>query len=333
MEKIVEKHAEIKIGGQQNQLAFTQFGLGGLEVGWWRKYTQQEDAIALVKEAYNEGVRVFDTANLYGATRSEWIYGRALAEFDRSSYTLSTKVGYDVHGYAPDFVILPNIIPTNFSYDFMMENVEWSLKRLNTDYLDIVHIHDTADTDDFSAVMNGAYKALDELKSQGVVRAIGFGNKYCSQMKLAAENGDFDAFLCACRYSLLDHKLWLDECQEIVEKKNIAIMAGGIYCSGLGANPYGAAPQYDYMPASIEQIKKAQDIDKICRKYGLTIRQVSTVFPRYNPVVKTTVIGTGNIEHQKDNVKQFNEVEVPAALWAELKAGGYIDERAFLPEE
>ena len=325
------KHTDIHYGGRNDQLAFTTLGFGGLEVGWYRKYVQHEDAIALVQEAYNSGVRVFDTSPLYGATRSEWVIGAALKDVDRSSYVLSSKAGYDVTGYAPDFAIAPNVVPRNYSYDFIMNSVEGSLKRLNTDYLDIVHIHDTEDGEDFKLVMDGAYRALSDLRDQGVIRGIGFGNKYNSQMLNAATAGDFDAFLCACRYSLLDHEDFLNDLQEIVEKKHIAIMAGGVFSSGLASNPYAENPMWDYLPATPEQIKRAQDVDKICKKYNVTLRQAAAQFAIFNPVVKTVVLGCGSSEHFQDNVRTFSNLDIPVDLWQELKHLGYISEKAPVP--
>ncbi len=327
------KSTEIIRGGKDNQLAFTGYGFGSLSVGWYRRYVQQEDAIALVRRAYDKGVRVFDTSTLYGALRAEWILGAALEGIDRSTYTLSSKSGYDVTGYAPDFVIAPNVIPRNYSYDFTMRSVEGSLKRLKTDYLDIVHIHDTEPQDDFKEVLNGAYKALAELKEQGVIRGIGFGNKFISELKRAsAADVDFDACLCACRYSILDHKDWLDEIQDIVVEKNIAVMDGGCFTSGIAADAYEPVPLWDYMPASFDQIKKAQDIDKICHKYGGTLRQAALQFPTFNPAVKCVVVGTGSIEHLDEDMHDF-DATLPVELWKELKELGYIDERAMIPEE
>lgn len=323
------KSTEVVYGGINNQIAFTRFGFGSLPIGWYRRYVQQEDAVALVQSAYQNGVRLFDTSPLYGALRAEWILGKALNGIDRSTYTLASKVGYDVTGYAPDFVLAPYVIPRNYTYDFTMRSIEGSLKRLNTDYLDIVHIHDTEDGDDWNVIMNGAYRALSELKSQGVIKAIGFGNKYNSQMLRAMQEGEFDAFLCACRYSLLDHSEFLEKIQEQAAKKHIAIVAGGVLSSGIAANPYEERPMMDYVPATQAQIKKARDMDQICRKYGISLLQAALQFPAYNPVVKTVVVGCENIDMLKENQKDF-EVEIPKEMWQELQKKGYVNEKAFV---
>ena len=326
------KNNDIILGGLDNQLKFNKLSFGGLEIGWWRKYVQKEDAIELVQKAYDMGIRTFDTSTLYGALRSEFIIGDALEGIDRSTYTLSSKAGYDVTGFAPDFCVAPYVVPTNYSYDFIMRSVEGSLKRLKTDYLDICHIHDTSDEDDYAQVMDGAYRALSDLKKQGVIRAIGAGNKFNNQLKNAAVNGDFDAFLVACRYSLLDHEDFLNEIQPLCEQKNISIMAGGVFSSGLASNPYAPNPVYDYFPASPEMVQKAQNIDQICKKYGVTIRQAAAHFPLFNPMVKTVVLGTGSMKNFLDNYHTMYNLDIPVALWHELKDRGFISSKAFIPE-
>ena len=254
-------YKEKSMAGKNKDITITKLGLGCLEVGWYRKYIQKEDAVELIRECIRQGVTFFDTSTLYGAFRSEWILGLALDGVNRFDYTIATNAGYDMNGYSPDFTMPPVFPPRCYDYDFIMRSVEGSLKRLNTDYLDIVHIHDADDDEMFAAAMNGAYRALSDLRDQGVIRGIGVGSNYSGQMARFAAEGDFDAFLCAGRYSLLDHDAFLDEVQELAEKKNIAITCGGVYSSGIAADPYAEKANFNYLPATVETRNKAQKID------------------------------------------------------------------------
>lgn len=306
------------------------YGFGALELGWYRKYVQKEDAAELARAAVKEGIRFFDTSTLYGSLRSEWILGYALEDVKREDYTIATKAGYDMTGYAPDFTMPPEFPPCCYDYDFIMRSVEGSLKCLRTDYLDIVHIHDANDDEQFKAAMDGAYRALSDLRDQGVIHGIGVGNNYSNQMAKFAAAGDFDAFLCAGRYSLLDHDTFLDEVQELAEQKNIAITVGGAFSSGIAADPYAEKPHFNYLPAETAMIEKAQSMDKICQKYGVSLRDAAAQFPSFNPVVKSIVLGVGSIAHLDNNLHSF-ETDIPADLWQELKAEGYINAKAPVP--
>ena len=325
-------YKNIHYAGKQNNIALTTLGLGCLSIGWYRKYMQKEDAVELIHKTLQRGIRFFDTSPLYGALESEWRLGYALESsgVKREDYTIATKTGYDVTGYAPDFTMPPEFPPRFYDYDFTMRSIEGSLKRLRTDYIDIVHIHDADDDEMFQAAMNGAYKALEKLRDQGVIRGIGVGNNYAKRMAAFAKAGDFDAFLCAGRYSLLDHDTFLEEVQELAEQKNIAITAGGTFSSGLASNPYAEAPFFNYLPAEPDMIQKAQAMDQICQKYDATLRDAAAQFPSFNPVVKSIVLGVGSVEHLDSNIESMNK-DLPAALWQELKGKGYIHPNAPVP--
>lgn len=317
--------------GKENNIPVSMYGFGALELGWYRKYVQKEDAAELARAAVQEGIRFFDTSTLYGSLRSEWILGYALEGVKREDYTIATKAGYDMTGYAPDFTMPPEFPPCCYDYDFIMRSVEGSLKRLRTDYIDIVHIHDANDDEQFKAAMDGAYRALSDLRDQGVIRGIGVGNNYANQMAKFAAAGDFDAFLCAGRYSLLDHATFLEEVQELAEQKNIAITVGGAFSSGISADPYAANPNFNYLPAEPAMIQKAQEMDQICQKYGATLRDAAAQFPAFNPVVKSICLGVGSLAHMQENLNSWKK-DLPTELWQELQQKGYIHEKAFLPE-
>ena len=188
-------------------LKVSRLGIGGVAIG---RTSTAEESDETLKRCVELGVRYFDTAPLYGGGVSEERYGKVLSTIPRSSFTISTKVGRSLEAPASTSVgavIGPgraNDMPYIYDYDTVMRVFEGSLKRLNLDNVDILLIHDP--DNHFQEAMDGAYKALSDLRSQGVVKAIGAGmNQWEMESRLARE-GDFDCFLLAGRYTLLDHQ-------------------------------------------------------------------------------------------------------------------------------
>ncbi|MDR1677653.1 MAG: aldo/keto reductase [Deltaproteobacteria bacterium] len=313
----------------KNRIPVTKLGLGCLPLGYLYKAVAEEEALKLVRETHNLGIRFFDTAILYGATQSERRLGEVLPSFDRDSFSLATKVGYDVSAYTPDTVLPPNIPPRSYDYDFIMKSVEASLKRLKLDYLDIVHIHDPDDL--YSEAMNGAYKALDLLRTDGLIKAVGAGMNQSAMLTQFAKNGDFDCFLLAGRYSLLDQSA-LKDLLPVALQKNIAIIAGGVFNSGLLTNPYSDKPMFNYRPAESDWVKKAQQIDVVCREFKVPLMAAAIQFPYAHPAITSVVIGAGSLDHLKQNINML-EYKIPPELWTELKKKKLINEIAPVPKE
>jgi D-threo-aldose 1-dehydrogenase len=311
----------------KNQVPVTKLGLGCLPLGYLYKAVTEEDALGLVRSAHELGIKFFDTAVLYGATQSERRLGEVLPTFERSSFSVATKAGYDVSKYTPDTVLPPNIPPRFYGYDFTMKSVEESLKRLGLKQLDIVHIHDPDDM--FKEAMEGAYKALDKLRSEGLIKAVGAGMNQSAMLTDFANNGDFDCFLLAGRYTLLDQSALVD-LLPVAEKKGISIIAGGVFNSGLLTNPYSDKPMFNYRPAESQWINKAQKIDAVCKDFGVPLMAAALQFPYAHKAIASIVIGAGSIGHLKQNIELLDH-KIPPELWAELKKKGLLDEKAPVP--
>jgi D-threo-aldose 1-dehydrogenase len=312
------------------KIPVTKLGLGCLSIGWLYKEMSKDAAIELIKGANELGINLYDTSPLYGALQSEWRLGFAFKDMQREKFTISTKVGYDVTGFTPETVLAPIFPPRYFDYDFTMRSVEASMKRMRVEFLDIVHIHD-ADTDGmYKQAMEGAYRALEDLRSQGVIGAIGAGMNYASSLARMARNGDFDAFLMAGRYSLMDHVSCLNELFPVALEKKVAIFCGGVFSSGIMANPHAKNARFNYQPATPEVFDKVRNIDKICKRYNVPLQAATVQFPTFHPAVKSIVLGCGSLERLKENITML-EYKIPVELWAELKSGGYIHEAAPVP--
>lgn len=306
----------------KKRIPVTRLGLGCLSLGYLYKEVEENDALQLIRKTYDLGIRFFDTSVLYGATQSERRLGEVVPSFKRQSFVLATKAGYDVTGYSPDSVLPPVVPPRFYDYDFIMKSVENSMKRLGLDYLDIVHIHDPDGM--YNQAMDGAYKALDKLRSEGVIGAVGAGMNQSAVLTQFALNGDFDCFLLAGRYTLLDQSA-LEDLMPVAVEKGISIFAGGVFNSGLLANPYANKPMYNYKPAEAELVQKAQEIDKVCAKYNVPLKAAAIQFPFFHPAVASVIIGVGSIKHLKENIEMFN-YKIPNELWIELKQKNLIAE-------
>jgi D-threo-aldose 1-dehydrogenase len=305
----------------------TQLGLGGVALG--KAAVDDDGALATIRAALGMGVRLLDTAPLYGRGVSERRFGRALVGVPHDSYVLATKVGRALldgdSAPRPDADAPP---PFDYSYDGTMRIVEGSLSRLGLDRVDILHIHDPDDHE--RVALDGAFKALQRLKEQGVCRAIGSGMNQAEMLARFAQAADFDCFLLAGRYTLLD-QIGLRELLPRCVERGISIIGGGPYNSGIlaiGAKP-GAT--YNYLPATPEMLDKTARIEAICDRHAVPLRAAALQFPLGHPAVVAVIPGAASVEEAGDNDRMLRW-PIPAALWADLRAEGLIDPAAPLPE-
>jgi len=313
-------------------LQVTRLGLGCAPIGNLFREVQDDVAHAVVERAYEAGIRLFDTAPLYGYGLSERRVGHVLRTKPRDSFVLATKVGRLLRAGAPPdatqffegepfYRATPPVNPVfDFSYDGVMRSFEESLERLGLDRIDVLHIHDP--DDHYDEALAGAYRALDDLRSQGVIRAVSAGMNQAEMEARFAREADFDCFMLAGRYTLLD-QVGLRELLPICELKGISIMAAGVYNSGILANPRPGA-HYDYVPAPPELVDSALRMKAVCERHGVPLKAAAAQFALGHPAVSTVVIGCRSIEQLEDTLQQFGTT-VPAALWEELKAEGLLD--------
>jgi len=322
----------------KTRLTVTRLGLGTAPLGGLFQVVEDAAAHAAVTRAYEVGMRLFDTAPLYGHGLAEQRLGHVLRRLPRTEFVLSTKVGRLLRPDAPPdatqfyqgepfFKGAPPLNPVfDFSYEGVMRSVDESLTRLGLDRIDILLIHDP--DDHFREALQSAYRALDRLRSEGAISAVGAGMNQAEMLTRLAHVADFDCFLLAGRYTLLD-QTGLRELLPLCQEKKIAIIAGGVYNSGILANPRPGAT-FNYVPAPPDLIEKAQRLEAVCFRHRVPLKAAAIQFPLGHPAVAAVVTGSRSVAEVEENVRMFRHT-IPAALWEELRAERLIPEAAPVP--
>ena len=320
-------------------------GFGGAPLGNMYAGFTDEAARATVSACYDAGIRYFDTAPLYGFGLSEHRVGEALRWRDRDGCVLSTKVGRLLRPKDPrqlDGGIFKRILPFegvyDYSYDGVMRSVDDSLQRLGTHRIDVLLIHDVdvwthgseeARRERFREVMAGGYKAMLKLREEGAIRAIGAGVNEVKACQEFAEAGDFDCFLLAGRYTLLEQGA-LDEFLPLCERRGIGLIIGGAYNTGILATGAVEGAMYNYKPAPPEVLERVRRIEAVCARHGVRLASAALQFPLGHPAVATVIPGTRSPEEVRRNIEIFGDA-IPADFWAELKHEGVLREDAPTP--
>lgn len=308
-------------------IRITRLGIGGAPIGSLFRTVSDEDAVATVRRGLELGLNYIDTAPLYGHGVSEKRLGRALLDIPRDSFVLSTKVGrvlipVDVTPSSPHFQSLPKMDPVfDYSHDGILRSLEESLQRLNLDRVDIAYIHDA--DDHWEQAIGEAYPTLSDLRSQGVVQAIGVGMNQWEMEARFAREGDFDCFLLAGRYTLLDQSS-LAELMPVCLEKNVRLVLGGPYNSGILASDLGPQSTYDYETAPPEIIERARRIKAVCDRHAVPLKAAALQFGLLHPAVVATIPGPRSVAEMEENFRMATH-PIPAYLWAELKHEGLID--------
>jgi D-threo-aldose 1-dehydrogenase len=320
-------------------------GFGGAPLGNLFDEFSDEQARATVRAAYDAGLRLFDTAPLYGHGLSEHRIGETLRWLDRDSYVLSTKIGRLLRPRDPgdlDGGVFKRVLPFegvyDYSYDGVLRSVDDSLQRLGTHRIDVLLIHDVdvwthgseaARVQRFGEVMAGGYRAMLRLREERVVRAIGAGINEIQACEDFARAGDFDCFLLAGRYTLLEQAA-LDTLLPYCAERDISLLIGGPYNTGILAT--GAVPgaYYNYAPAPGDVMERVASIESVCRRHGVRLASAALQFPLGHPNVATLIPGARSPDEIAQNKATF-EVEIPAAFWADLKRHGLLREDAPTP--
>jgi D-threo-aldose 1-dehydrogenase len=314
-------------------LTVTRFGLGTAPLAGLFEAVDEDTGVTVIERAWDAGIRFFDTAPLYGHGLAETRLGKVLKQKPRDEFTLASKVGRLLRADAlpepgQSWRGTPPVNPIfDFSYDGVMRSFEESLERLGLDRIDILHIHDP--DDHYDDAIRGAYRALDRLRADGVIGAVSAGMNQAEMLTRFAREGDFDCFLLAGRYTLLDQialKELLPECI----KRGIAIVAGGVYNSGILADPKPGA-HYNYQTAPAELLERARRIRDVCVSHGVPLKAAAVQFPLGHPAVTCVVVGCRN-EAQLDESLEMFEIDIPALLWQDLKAQGLLPLDAPTPE-
>ena len=316
-------------------------------MGGFRATITDAEAIKLTDDGYDAGIRYFDTSPYYGYGRSELRMGAALREKPRDSYVLSTKIGRVMHAMKPGEKPpanfrengLPGFAPIfDYTYDGVMRSLEHSHLRIGLQKIDIALIHDvdfwtTKDRavleERFKTVMDGGYRALDELRRAGIIGAIGVGINEADTSTRFIKAGDFDCMLLAGRYTLLEQgalEEFLPECT----KRHVSVILGGPYNSGILTGNVKAGATHDYVAAPAALIDKAQKIEAICQRHGVPLGAAALQFPLFHPAFCSVIPGALSVTEVKENVAYMG-VRIPVELWSELKRAKLLDPAAPTP--
>lgn len=326
----------------------TAMGFGGAPLGnLYRKITEDE-AQATLQAAYDAGIRFFDTAPQYGLGRSEQRYGEALRRFGRDTVQLSTKIGRLLVDCAPDevtpeaFVDVPQKrIVFDYTYGGVMRSYEASKARLGVERADILLVHDVdvfsqgsqeaSDAKVRELFDGGGYRALDELRRSGDVTAIGAGVNEWQVCERLLGLGDFDGFLLAGRYTLLEQEA-LDSFLPLCVKRDVGIILGGPYNSGILATGAVPSAKYNYADAAPEILERVAKIEAVCAAHDTPLIAAALQFVMGHTAVKTVIPGAMSADEVRANVAVFN-TDIPDGLWSDLRGEGLIRPDAPLPSE
>ncbi len=329
---MVDALSRVRLGNTQLQVS--RLGLGGAPLGGLFRDVREDAAIATVRRALELGINFFDTAPLYGHGKSEVRMGRALAGAP-PGIVLATKVGRVLMPVAGDQLQpdeFDNPAPFkpvfDFSYDGVMRSFEASLRRLNAERIDILHIHDPDNHHD--QAIRGAYPALDKLRSQRLISAVGAGMNQAEMLARFAREGNFDCFLLAGRYTLIDHT-GLRELLPLCVEKHISIIIGGPYNSGVLASGARTGAKFNYADAPPAILEKVRKVEAICARHSVPMKAAALQFPLAHPAVASIIPGARSAAELEENF-QLMRHPIPSDFWAELLEADIIPAEAPVPK-
>jgi D-threo-aldose 1-dehydrogenase len=324
-------------------IEMSELGLGCNALGGLFEPTPAQVAFDAVHTSMAGGIRYYDTAPYYGHGLGEERLGQALKRYDRDSYVLGTKIGITINPHVAegeDFEVKyadPWAFDGvhDFSYDACMRNFEDSLKRLDVDRVDICYIHDPDKAEAllppeqqtgeyaFEEVLEGAYKAASKLRDEGLIKAIGIGMFGAKALARFAQAADFDVFLLAGQYTLLEHDA-IETLLPVCDERKTSLVIGAVMKSGILATGTSVpTPMYDYQPAKPDMIARVKRIEDHCATHGISLGAAALQFPLAHPVVVSVIPGARSPEETTNNLGWINEV-IPDEFWTALKAEGLI---------
>ncbi|MCB1706754.1 MAG: aldo/keto reductase [Halioglobus sp.] len=326
------------------RLLLPELGFGAAALGNLYRPMSDEQAHAVLELAWTSGFRYFDTAPHYGQGLSERRLGDSLRQHQGRDYILSSKAGRllqpaayarERHGFVSP---MPFDIHYDYSYDGVMRSFEDSLQRLGLERMDILLMHDIGrathgnrNDELFATAMSGGYRAMNELREQGLVKAIGLGVNEYEVCEAAMEHGDWDCFLLAGRYTLLEQDAlasFLPKC----EQRNCSVVVGGVYNSGILATgtKAGVVPHYNYAPALPREIHRVKQLEMVCERYRIPLAAAALQFPLAHPAVASVIPGMGSARQVTQTLSLINTA-IPAGFWRDLRSLGLVHESAPLP--
>jgi D-threo-aldose 1-dehydrogenase len=305
----------------------TPLGFGAAGIGNLYTPLDDEQAYDAVRAAWQRGIRYFDTAPHYGLGLSERRLGTALRAYDRSRYTVSTKVGRRLEpadGTGDDLANGFAVPATHqrvwdFSADGIRRTLAASLERLGLDRVDIVYLHDP--DDHAEQAFREGYPALEKLRAEGVVGAIGAGMNQTGMLTRFVRDTDIDVVLCAGRYTLLDQSAGTTLLPAAAER-GVSVVLGGVFNSGLLADPTPRST-YNYARAPRALLDRALRMKEVAERHGTTLRAAALAFAYAHPAVTAVLTGPRSAAEVHDCADQF-AAPVPDACWQELRDTGLL---------
>jgi D-threo-aldose 1-dehydrogenase len=321
------------------ELQFSELGFGSAPLGNMYRPLTEKEARATLDAAWNAGCRYYDTAPLYGLGLSETRLNGFLRAKPRDSYLVSSKVGRLLELTAPkertrqgQFFEVPSRRERfDYSYDGVMRSLEFSLERLGLDHIDILFAHDVdtvthgsqeAADQRIKELMSGGYKALVKLRESGAIKAFGAGVNEWEIAEKLARAGDFDVFLLAGRYTLLEQDALQSFLPYCIEKQ-IGVVIGGPFNSGILATGPKAGAYYNYAPASKAVLDRVAKIQAICVDHKVKLAEAAVRFPLSHPAIVSVIPGAQKPGEVRRNAEMLG-AKIPAALWRDLKAAGLM---------
>ena len=303
----------------RSDLEVSAFGFGTAPVGNIFEEIDEKTSDEMFQVAWDSGVRFYDTAPMYGHGLSEYRTGYSLRWKNRSDFVLSSKVGRLLHparkediNYAPWTNAGRFEVEFNYSYDATMRSVDDSLQRMGLESIDILYIHDIdkftrgdEQPEVFETAMNGAWRALSKLRDERVVKAIGVGVNEWEVCQDALEQRDFDCFLLAGRYTLLEQEA-LDTFLPLCEQRNASVVVGGGFNSCIIATVAKDGAKYNYSPAPETIKRRVQAIESVCKEFQVPLPAAALQFVVAHPAVHTFKAGTRTVKQLKQNIAWFS---------------------------
>ncbi len=325
-------------------IAFTELGFGAAPIGNLYRALSEEDAQATLQRAWDQGVRYFDTAPLYGLGLSETRMNTFLRGKRRDDYVISTKIGrlFRLPGKGEDRDCLGKFfdVPArkeiyDYTYDGVMRSIEFSLERLGLERIDILFAHDldlfnhktqAALDAKLAEFMAGGYRALLALRDAGVIKAFGAGVNEWQPCQWMLERGDFDLFLLAGRYTLLEQEA-LASFLPMATERRVGIVLGGPYNSGILATGPKPGAFYNYDPAPPAILGRVARIEAICTQHNVRMVDAAFQFPLRHPAVVSVIPGGQGVAEVDANLAAARAT-LPAALWRDLQTAGLLRQDA-----
>ena len=325
-------------------LDVTVLGFGTVALGNLFKPISEAQANDTFAAAWDVGIRYFDTAPLYGHGLGELRTSVGLRQKPRNEYVLSSKVGRLLRPRPRDAIefggwvdAAPFELIYDYSYDGTMRAFEDSLQRLALERMEICFIHDIdvftrgkEQPEVFRQAMDGCYRALAKLRSEGVLKAIGVGVNEWEVCEAALKQRDFDCFLLAGRYSLLEQEA-LQSFLPLCLERDVAVVIGGGFNSGILATGSIEGARYNYGPAPASIMERVRQIEAVCRDFDVPLQAAAAQFVPAHPAVASLIIGARSPEQARQMASWF-EKPIPAELWDALKATKLIRDDAPTPK-